>query len=446
MSPKPRSGGARNSAPCWPTRKSSTARAKSAAFRSSASRCANGCCASPPTPSDCWQDLDTIDWSDSLKEMQRNWIGRSEGAEVDFPIAECGVRNAECQKGIRVFTTRPDTLFGATYMVLAPEHKLVDEITTPEQRAGGRGLPGRGRQKERSWNAPNWPRKKPASSPALTPSIPSTARRFPSGLPTTCSPATAPAPSWRCRRMTRATSNSPQSSICPLFRSSSRPTGKRIGTASSDDGIAVNSRISSQRPAHARSQEENHRLAGRKGSRQEDHQLQTARLAVQPPALLGRAVSDRLEEGRRRAASITRPCRNRALPLLPPPLDDYKPTRRRRAAAGPRQGLGESARRLDARNQHHAPMGRQLLVLPPLSRSRNEQRLLRQGRRALLDGHAAPRSTLHAPRTTPGVDLYVGGTEHAVLHLLYARFWHKVCSTSAMFPRRSRSSSSSIRA
>ena len=77
-------------------------------------------------------DLNTIDWSDSLKEMQRNWIGRSEGAEVDFQIAECGVRSAEST--IRVFTTRPDTLFGATYMVLSPEHKLVPQITTPEQK------------------------------------------------------------------------------------------------------------------------------------------------------------------------------------------------------------------------------------------------------------------------------------------------------------------------
>ncbi len=79
-------------------------------------------------------DLDTIDWSESLKEMQRNWIGRSEGAEVDFQIAEREVRSAESK--IRVFTTRPDTLFGATYMVLAPEHKLVDQIIPPEWPAG----------------------------------------------------------------------------------------------------------------------------------------------------------------------------------------------------------------------------------------------------------------------------------------------------------------------
>jgi leucyl-tRNA synthetase len=72
--------------------------------------------------------LEKIDWSESLKEMQRNWIGRSEGAEVHFPLGAGG-------PAITVFTTRPDTLFGATYMVLAPEHSLVDAITTPEQRA-----------------------------------------------------------------------------------------------------------------------------------------------------------------------------------------------------------------------------------------------------------------------------------------------------------------------
>ncbi|MGQ0830301.1 MAG: leucine--tRNA ligase [Microthrixaceae bacterium] len=66
-------------------------------------------------------DLDRLDWSDSIKLMQRNWIGRSEGAEVTFPTA------ADTAP-ITVFTTRPDTLFGATYMVLAPEHPLVDEL------------------------------------------------------------------------------------------------------------------------------------------------------------------------------------------------------------------------------------------------------------------------------------------------------------------------------
>ncbi len=72
------------------------------------------------------EDLNELDWPESLKDMQRNWIGKSEGAEVTFTINE---------HTVNVFTTRPDTLFGATYMVLAPEHKLVEEITTSEQRA-----------------------------------------------------------------------------------------------------------------------------------------------------------------------------------------------------------------------------------------------------------------------------------------------------------------------
>jgi len=71
-------------------------------------------------------DLDTIDWTDSLKEMQRNWIGRSEGAEVDFEVAKSPYQESPSET-IRVFTTRPDTLFGATYMVLAPDHPLIEK-------------------------------------------------------------------------------------------------------------------------------------------------------------------------------------------------------------------------------------------------------------------------------------------------------------------------------
>ena len=73
------------------------------------------------------EDLERVDWPASTWEMQKNWIGRSIGAEVDFPLD--GVNG-----NLRVFTTRPDTLFGATYMVLAPEHPLVDALTAPAQR------------------------------------------------------------------------------------------------------------------------------------------------------------------------------------------------------------------------------------------------------------------------------------------------------------------------
>ncbi len=72
-------------------------------------------------------DLDELDWPESLKDMQRNWIGKSIGAEIDFKVDAF-------DENIRVYTTRPDTIFGATYMVLSPEHHLVAKITTDEQK------------------------------------------------------------------------------------------------------------------------------------------------------------------------------------------------------------------------------------------------------------------------------------------------------------------------
>lgn len=72
--------------------------------------------------------LDELDWPESTKEMQRNWIGRSEGAEIDFRV------EGDSESSIRVFTTRPDTVFGATYMVLSPEHPLVDVLTVESER------------------------------------------------------------------------------------------------------------------------------------------------------------------------------------------------------------------------------------------------------------------------------------------------------------------------
>ena len=82
------------------------------------------------------QGLDTIDWTDSLKESQRNWIGKSVGASVTFNVIPAVTSSAvEMSHKIDVFTTRPDTIFGVSFMTLAPEHELVSKITTPEQRA-----------------------------------------------------------------------------------------------------------------------------------------------------------------------------------------------------------------------------------------------------------------------------------------------------------------------
>jgi leucyl-tRNA synthetase len=77
--------------------------------------------------------LDKLEWSDAMKEMQRNWIGKSSGAEVNFALP-MSANAAEGNSSIKVFTTRPDTIFGVDFLVLAPEHELVDTITTTEQK------------------------------------------------------------------------------------------------------------------------------------------------------------------------------------------------------------------------------------------------------------------------------------------------------------------------
>ncbi len=94
-------------------------------------------------------DLDQIDWPDKVRTMQRNWIGRSSGAHIQFPVhSDKGAHESGRPDPIEVFTTRPDTIFGATYMVLAPEHPLVDAMMpeawpegTAEAWTGGRGTP-----------------------------------------------------------------------------------------------------------------------------------------------------------------------------------------------------------------------------------------------------------------------------------------------------------------
>ena len=120
--------------------------------------------------------LDTIDWTESLKETQKNWIGRSEGAEIQFKVKDSDLE-------FTIFTTRADTMFGVTFMVLAPESELVAQVTTLEQKA----------DVDATWsvprNVPNANASPTAASPAYfpeaMPSIPLRAKQCPSGLATT---------------------------------------------------------------------------------------------------------------------------------------------------------------------------------------------------------------------------------------------------------------------
>lgn len=105
-------------------------------------------------------DIDKLNWSDAIKTMQRNWIGRSEGANVVFKVADSG-------EPIEVYTTRPDTLFGATYMVLSPEHELVGRITTADQKEAVDTYREQA-SKNPIWNVPILQRIKPVYLPEHT--------------------------------------------------------------------------------------------------------------------------------------------------------------------------------------------------------------------------------------------------------------------------------------
>ena len=125
--PRRRSTGAPAARRCWPTSRSwPTAPASARATSSRSATSSSGSSRSPTTPQELLDDLDGLDWPERVKTMQRNWIGRSEGAEFDMAVVRRRRATAHRRVRFRVFTTRPDTSFGMTFCVLAPEHALVD--------------------------------------------------------------------------------------------------------------------------------------------------------------------------------------------------------------------------------------------------------------------------------------------------------------------------------
>ena len=252
---------------------------------------------------------------------------------------------------IRVFTTRPDTLFGATYMVLAPEHPLVDRITTEASARRRRRLsPGRRAQERPRPHRPGQDQdrrlhRRYAINPVNGERDPDLDRRLradglrhrrdhgrprPRRARLRVRPAVRPADRPRRRRRARI-----------------RPT-RRSTQAEAEPGVAVNSRNDvdrPRRPADRRGQGRDHRLARGTRPGQEDGQLQAPRLALQPPALLGRAVPDRARRAR------SRPGRPRVGAARPAPRAGRLPAHRQaRAAArqgdrmGPLLGQGSAAR------------------------------------------------------------------------------------------------------
>ncbi len=371
-------------------------------------------------------DLDSIDWSESLKEMQRNWIGRSEGAEVDFAIADCRLPIADSK--IRVFTTRPDTLFGATYMVLAPEHKLVDQITTPEQREAVAKYKAEVAKKsdlERTELA----KEKTGVFTGTYAVNPVNGERIPIWiadyvLASYGTGAIMAVPAHDTRDFEFATEFN-----LPIVQVVQPPDPKTDWRGFVDDGTSVNSTgpeisITGLPTAEAKTKITDWLEAKGLGQRTINYKLRDwlfsrQRYWGEPFPIVwkrdagGNLYHEALPES--------------ALPVLPPALTDYKPTA---------TGEPPLAR---AKEWVTLPDGatRETNTMPQWAGScwyylryldaKNPQSFVGKEAESYWMGVSNPKSEIRNPKSaTPGVDLYVGGTEHAVLHLLYARFWHKV--------------------
>ena len=416
-------------------------------------------------------DLDTIDWTDSLKEMQRNWIGRSEGAEVDFQIADCGLQIADSGKHIRVFTTRPDTLFGATYMVLSPEHKLVSQITTPEQKqaieaykasaAGKSDLERTELAKEKTGVFTGTY----AINPVNQEKIPVWIADYVLASYGTGAIMAVPAHDQRDWEFAKKF-HLPIKQVVRL----NRPVepidiggGKKGGVilpklteAFCGEGIAMGS------PSIGGALRRGYPILNPE-DRVDINGLSTPEAKkkitdwLEAKGLGKKTVNFKLRDwlfSRQRYWGEPFPIvwkrdtsgnlyhealPESALPVLPPSLTDYKPTatgepplaRAKDWVNLPDGSVRETntmpqwagscwyyLRYLDAKNSNAF-----------VSKEAESYWMGATGRESRVESREPDSglpSSLDSRPSTPGVDLYVGGTEHAVLHLLYARFWHKV--------------------
>ncbi len=352
-------------------------------------------------------ELDGLDWPESIKALQRNWIGRSEGATVTFPIA--GFEDSM----IEVFTTRPDTLFGATYMVLAPEHPLVDQITTSEHTeavAAYRTQVGAKSDLERTELA-----KEKSGVPTGAYAInPVNAAKIPIWIADyvlmgygTGAIMAVPAHDERDFEF----ANTFGLEIRRVVERQRRGDAEENSACFAGEGISVNSDfLSGLATPEAKVKIIDWLEERGVGRASVNYKLRDWLFSRQ--RYWGEPFPIVWENDAHRALAETE------LPVVQPEMEDFKPT-----------GTGEPplAKAADWVS-YSATARRETNTMPQWAGScwyylrycdpANASRFTGPEAEAYwMGGGSAPRPG--------GVDLYVGGTEHAVLHLLYARFWHK---------------------
>jgi leucyl-tRNA synthetase len=345
-------------------------------------------------------ELDELEWPEGIKLLQRNWIGRSEGAEIDFKI-----ENVDQQ--IRVFTTRPDTLYGGTFLVLAPEHSLVDLIVTEEQWPAVREYRERAARKSELERA-DLSKEKTGVFTGAYAINPATNEKIPIWIADyvllgygTGAIGGVPAHDERDLEFAKKF----DLPIVVVVQ----PTGDEPAFGFTGEGIAINSPVINGLTSAEAKKKITAWLGERGlGKRAINYKLRDWLFSRQ--RYWGEPFPIVWESGKHRALQ------EKELPLVPPPLDDYKPT-----------GTGEPplAKAKEWIRYSDKAM-RETNTMPQWAGScwyylrfcdpHNDKRFVgKQAERYWMGGDKPG-----------GVDLYVGGTEHAVLHLLYARFWQKV--------------------
>ena len=349
-------------------------------------------------------ELDGLDWPESIKLLQRNWIGRSEGAEVEFTIADGGQK-------VRVFTTRPDTLFGATYLVLAPEHALLNEITTNSQRALVAEYQSMCRSKS-DLERTDLAKEKTGVFTGAFAINPVNGERVPvwiadyvlTGYGTG---AIMAVPAHDSRDFEFA-----QKFALPVIQVV-QPPGALEWAGFTGEGTAVNSGFLNGLATTA-AKAEMRRWLEEKGCGKATVQYKLRDWLFSRQRYWGEPFPVVWENGSHRAIPASE------LPLTPPEMEDFKPT------GTPEPPLSKAKDWL----RYSETATRETNTMPQWAGScwyylrycdaLNAERFV---------GVDAERYWMGGGKSDSrpgGVDLYVGGTEHAVLHLLYARFWHKV--------------------